>query len=69
MRASWVACETDLNERNLRKQLDYVNSLAIPFLIVIGEREVKEGKFTLRDMKTGKEEKLTLEEIIKRLVI
>ncbi|MBS3068540.1 histidine--tRNA ligase [Candidatus Micrarchaeota archaeon] len=69
LRASWVACETDLNERNLRKQLEYVNSLAIPFLIVIGEREVKEGKFTLRDMKTGKEEKLTLEEIIKRLVI
>ncbi len=64
LRTAGVACEVDLNERNLRKQFDYVNSLAIPFLIIIGERELKEGKFTLRDMKTGKEEKLKLEKII-----
>ena len=67
LRAEGVACETDLNDRNLRKQLEYVNSLAIPYLIVVGERELKEGKFALRDMKSGKEEKLSLDEMVKRL--
>ena len=67
LRKNNIACEVDLNERNLRKQLEYVNALAIPYLIVVGEREIKEGKFTLRDMKTGKEEKLSIDEIVNRL--
>ncbi len=67
LRKNGIPTEVDLNERNLRKQLEYVNSLSIPFMIVVGERELKEGKFTLRDMKTGKEEFGSLKEIIKRL--
>ena len=48
--------ETDLNERNLRKQFDYANSLSIPYVAVVGERERNEKKLTLRDMASGKEE-------------
>ncbi len=67
LRQEGISCETDLNERNLRKQFDYVNSMAIPYMLILGEKELKEKKFTLRDMKTGKEEKLELKKLIEKL--
>ncbi len=66
-RSAGIPCETDLNERNLRKQFEYANALSIPFVAIIGEREAKEGKVTLRDMAAGKEESLSVEEAIRRL--
>jgi histidyl-tRNA synthetase len=56
LREKGVKVSIDLTERNLRKQMDYANSIGVPFLAVIGEREMKENKITLRDMKTGDEE-------------
>ncbi|MEW6722001.1 MAG: histidine--tRNA ligase [Candidatus Micrarchaeota archaeon] len=67
MRAAGIPCETDLNERNLRKQFDYANALSIPFVAIIGEREAKAGSVTLRDMASGKEEVLPVDEAISRL--
>ncbi len=66
-RRNGIPAEADLNERNLRKQLEYVNSLGIPYLVVVGGREVKENTFVLRDMLTGKEEKLARAGLINRL--
>jgi histidyl-tRNA synthetase len=66
-RIAGIECETDLNERNLRKQFDYANSLVIPFVAVVGEREKSERKITLRDMGSGKEESLRIEDAIERL--
>lgn len=66
-RSAGIAAETDLNERNLRKQMDYANSLGIPFFVVVGEREEKEKKVTLKDMKSGKEDFVLVDEAIKTL--
>lgn len=67
LRKEGIPCETDLNERALRKQLDYANSLAIPFVAIIGEREAKEGKVTLKEMESGKEQQLTTDEAVKAI--
>jgi histidyl-tRNA synthetase len=64
LRDAGIPCETDLNERTLRKQLDYANSLSIPFVAIIGEREAKEGKVTLREMESGEERQLTFDEAV-----
>ncbi|MBI5811048.1 MAG: 6,7-dimethyl-8-ribityllumazine synthase, partial [Deltaproteobacteria bacterium] len=61
-----ICCETDLNERNLRKQFDYANALGIPYVAVIGEKELSQKKLTLKDMKSGKEELLSIEQAIER---
>lgn len=63
LRADGICCETDLNERSLRRQLEYVNALAIQYLIVVGGHELEENRFALRNMKTGKEEKLRISEV------
>lgn len=67
LRSAGISAETDLNNRNLRKQMDYANSLGIPYFVVVGEREMKEKTITLKNMVTGNEEKITISEAIKKL--
>ncbi|MFH1260899.1 MAG: histidine--tRNA ligase [Candidatus Micrarchaeota archaeon] len=66
-RTAGILCETDLNERNLRKQLDYVNVLGIPFAAIIGEREIKEKSVTLKNMISGKEESVKIKDAILKI--
>ncbi len=67
LRDSNINADMDLMERGISKNLDYVNKLSIPYSIFIGEEEVKIKKFKIRDMKSGKEELLDINEIIKKL--
>ena len=67
LRKNGIDAETDLNERNLKKQFDYANSLSIPNVVIVGKREIESGKFTLRNMKTGKEQQLKEENIAAKL--
>jgi histidyl-tRNA synthetase len=67
LRAAGIACETDLNERHIRKQFDYINALGIRFAAVLGSREESEKKITLHDMQSGKEEMLPLQDAIAKI--
>jgi len=49
------------------KAMEYANAKDISYAIFVGEREAKEGKFKLRDMKTGKEKLLSLDKLVKEL--
>ena len=51
----------------ISKALEYANSQGIPFVLFVGEEEMKKKKFKLRDMKSGKEEFLSEKELIKKL--
>lgn len=55
LRAEGNSVEIDLMSRNLGKQFNYANSINAKKVIIIGERDFP--KVTIRDMKTGKEEK------------
>jgi histidyl-tRNA synthetase len=68
IRDSGVPCEIDLMERGISKNLGYANSLGIPYVVFVGEKELSEKKVKLRDMKTGDEETLPAGEVAKRLV-
>ena len=63
-RRAGIPCETDLNERNLRKQLDYANALGIPFVAIVGENEKGANAVTLHEMISGKEQMLPLKDAI-----
>jgi len=62
-----VKTDIDLQGRGITKNLNYANSLGIPFVLFVGQQELKENKLKLRDMKTGQESLLSLEEIKERL--
>lgn len=42
----------------LGKQFKYADSINIPFVFILGEREIAEGKVTLKNMRTGEQETL-----------
>lgn len=67
LRKLGVKTEIDLMGRGISNNLSYANSMGIPYVLFVGKREIKEKKFKLRDMKSGKEKMLKLEEIPKNI--
>ena len=67
LRDAGINTDIDLNDKGPSKNLEYANSLGIPYVIFVGKKELEEGKVKLRDMKTGKEEMLRIEEVISKL--
>ena len=67
LRENEIPTDFDLKGRSLTKQLEYADSLGIPYAIIVGEKELKTNKFKLKNMKERKEETLNLKEIIKLL--
>ena len=47
--------EIDMNNRKLKKSLDYANKEDIPYVIILGSNEVDNNIFKLKDMKKGTE--------------
>lgn len=68
LRNSGINCEVYLDEANVAKQLKYADKKNIPYAIFVGPDEIKKERVKLRDMKSGKEEELTKEELLKKVV-
>lgn len=66
-RKAGINTDLDITGRGISKNLNYANSLSIPYVIFIGEDELKKNKLKLKDMKSGQEEFLTKEQIVKKL--
>ena len=49
----------------LSKYLDYANALHIPFVIIHGQKEVESGMFTVKNMVTGEQQSVTMDELCK----
>ena len=66
LRASFVNVETDLMGRDMRKQLKHANSAGIPYAVIVGPAELKKKRFTIKDMKSGKEVGMSVQQIVKK---
>jgi histidyl-tRNA synthetase len=69
LRENSIATEVYPDVAKLKKQLDYANKKEIPFVIVIGSDEMKEGMLTLKNMEKGEQEKLILKDICLKLAV
>jgi len=47
--------------------MNYANKKGIPFVLMIGSEELKKGVCSLKDMKDGRQEELTIEEVIDKM--
>jgi histidyl-tRNA synthetase len=63
----YVPVHVDLMERNFKAQLSYANTINADYVVIVGEKELEAEKLTLRDMVSGEQELLTLEEIIEKV--
>jgi histidyl-tRNA synthetase len=67
LREAGVSCEAALGQKALSKQLEDSSRMGAAWTIIVGEKEAKSGSVTLRNMKTGKEELLTLAVALERV--
>lgn len=64
LRDSEIASEIYPDSVKIQKQLDFANKKMVPYTIVIGSEEVKSGILAFKNMKTGEQQKLTIEKIL-----
>lgn len=68
IRESGISTELYLNPQDkLEKQLKYANKKGIPFVTILGPDELQKNIITLKDMQTGDQEEMSIEELIKKL--
>ncbi len=67
LRKAGIKADIDLIGKGISKNLDYANALGIPNVIFIGDDELKKQKVKLRNMVSGKEELLSVEECVKAI--
>ncbi len=68
LRKEGINADIDLMGRGISKNLKYANSMNIPYVIFIGEDELKQKKVKLKDMESGKEEMIEITQIIKKML-
>lgn len=67
LRSVGVICEIYPSEIKMSKQLNYANKKNIGFVVIIGDEELKNKKFTLKDMSSGEQNEYPLVDMIKIL--
>jgi histidyl-tRNA synthetase len=65
IRKAGINSEIFPESTKMKKQMNYANKKEIPFVVLAGESEMAEQKFTLKNMETGEQHLVTSEELIK----
>lgn len=63
LRAAGVRTDVDLMRRNLSKSLKYASSVGARFSVIVGSKEMKKGSVTLRDMTSGEQTLVPVDDI------
>ena len=63
--------DLEMNDKKLKKSFEFANRENIPYVIVLGENEVNNNYFNLKNMSTGQEDKIALDdlEMIKKIIV
>ncbi len=63
LRKSGISADLDIMNKGLREQFDFANKTGAKKTVIVGPKELAEGAVIVRDMKSGKEEKVKIEKI------
>ena len=67
LRDNGINTETFLEDKKLKAKFKYADKLHIPYVAVIGEEEVKTNTVTLKNMETGEQRNLDIENLIEEI--
>ncbi len=67
LRASNISSEIYPGEGKLKKQMEYANKLGSPAVILYGDNEIKSGKVTLKNLESGNESFVKIEELVNEI--
>lgn len=63
-RAAGIRAEIYPDTAKMKKQMSYANAKMVPFVAIVGENEMKEGKVTLKNMTSGEQSLVTPDELV-----
>ncbi len=67
LRAEGIAAELYPEEAKMKKQMNHANKREIPFVVLAGEEEMANKKFTLKNMISGEQDSVSLLDLMKAL--
>jgi histidyl-tRNA synthetase len=67
LRQQNIKSEIYPEDAKIKKQMNYANKKGVPYVLMIGENEIKEGKYQLKNMETGEQSALDFEGIVASL--
>jgi histidyl-tRNA synthetase len=69
LRGANIAAELYPSSSKLKKQMSYADDKHIPYVILIGSEEMSNDVLTLKNMKSGQQEKLTIAAVVELLKV
>lgn len=67
VRAAGIRSELYPEAAKMKKQMAYANAKQVPYVVLVGENEIAEGKLTVKNMNSGEQQLLSVEELIRLL--
>ncbi|RPG96845.1 MAG: histidine--tRNA ligase [Candidatus Pelagibacter sp. TMED165] len=67
LRSAGISAEIYPGEGKLKKQMEYANKIKSPAVVLYGENEIKTGKPTLRNLVSGNEKSITINELVNEI--
>lgn len=64
VRAAGISAEIFPDASKMKKQMSYANAKNIPFVAIVGENEMAEGKVMLKNMESGEQNLVSVDELI-----
>ena len=64
VRAAGIRAEIYPDAAKMKKQMNYANAKMVPFVAIVGENEMKEGKVMLKNMTSGEQSLVTPDELV-----
>lgn len=68
LRAKGINAEIYPEPAKMKKQMSYADNKKIPFVAIVGETEMNDGKVMLKNMKTGEQGLASLEEVLEKII-
>lgn len=63
LRKKGIRTEVYPEAAKMKKQMSYADAKRIPYVVIVGENEINEGRFALKNMESGEQLSLTLDEL------
>ena len=69
LRADGIAAEIYPESAKMKKQMEYANRRAIPYVVIIGSQELEQGVATVKNMRSGEQAQVAFAEVREHIKI
>ena len=63
LRKNGIKVDVDLNGKKFKKLMNYADKIKVPKMVIIGAKDLEEGKVTIKDMVSGSQELVDIDNI------